>query len=79
MEVDDADLDEFFQNQLTQQDITMKKRKKAEKVKELLPPFPLEAHLTVDESGKLAVVKIRTDPENPPTSIPFNIRRFNRQ
>lgn len=43
------------------------------------PPFPFESHWAVNDLGVKSIVKISSLPEYPPTSIPCNLRRFNRQ
>ncbi|KAI6182425.1 Cirhin [Aphelenchoides bicaudatus] len=52
---------------------------KAAKNSSFGPSVPYETHLAVDESGKLSVVQMSSHSFEPPTSTPFNIRRFGRQ
>jgi hypothetical protein len=79
MEVDEIDSEEELQEFFEAEHLsTPTDYVSQSKYKSMLPPFPVEYHLAPTESGKVAIVKITSEPESPPTCVPINIRRFNR-
>lgn len=68
--------EEPSQNEITKQDRPGKGSNQY--FKPMLPDFPREPHFFVDESGKLSIVHISSQPAEPPTSVPVSIRRFGR-
>jgi hypothetical protein len=72
----EKELEPFFQHKVTKK--SRSKKNRVESVDTLTPPFPFESHLFLDESGKPSIIRIGSQPVEPPTCVPFNIRRFNR-
>jgi hypothetical protein len=82
-DVDEPPVEEFkdefeasLHNEITKADQSEKTR--PQQYGTPIPLFPFESHLIVDESGKPSIVRISSEPAEPPTRVPTNIRRFGR-